>query len=683
MSDDRFEGDLKEVLLRGVPRSAPPALRVRVASVSGVEPRRRRVAVRLALVAVLVALVSGAILVPVTLHSGSDRYGDGIPRTWQGQPVLRGQAALDFAKASTDDTPFLIAFWAGIEYVHGCSAEPLGGNMEFGCRGMDEVGDQPGVFSNELGAALRVDTSKVAPGPVIARVHTHDPALNGCIPDYVAACQAVMVGDAILWSGDEATAPRPATVKQVAAAFGFDGPTYHWDMAGDFPGVAQVPFPTTSEASHGEYEGVAVVFPSTAALAAAYPEVVATGETDAMPSNSSLKGTISFGGSDPIRGRGTYTFNMYWLAQGNVLVGVEYDVSLGPKADPYVAMARADLAKLRTGMTVEPVATATPSSSQPPSAGYVGGIAFFDDLHGLMVGGSEGSTYVSVTGETDVTGPEGNAVVWKTDDGGHTWAVHAVDAPPFVSISVVGSSYAIAGAVCNAHKHGPNCQDGLYASSDGGLTWNRLAAPYSMISLSMVDANDGWGVDWTLVPGGPGLVLRSTTEGGIPWLASATSPCPNYLSPISVSFASTNLGWVACEGVGVQGLGTKAISKTVDGGRTWQLQAAVDATSSTPGLTTLGSIPGEDYQSGLAMDSSGKGLVWEKLGGVIGTGDGGRTWQSIVPAGAKWTSALAGFVAASGTWTLALMDEPNRRQVLEQSTDDGQTWHQLAVLPLP
>jgi photosystem II stability/assembly factor-like uncharacterized protein len=681
MSDDRFEEDLKEVLLRGVPRSAPPALRVRVASVSGVEPRRRRVAVRLALVAVLVALVSGAILVPVTLHSGSDRYDDGIPRTWQGQPVLRGQAALDLAKATTDDTPFLVAFWAGIESTHSCSNWPEE-DIRYECRFMTSIGDQPGVHSGELGGAIRVDTSNLAPGPVIARVHTHDPQFAGCTPDLAAACQAVMVGDAILWSGDEATAPRPATVKQVAAAFGSDGPTYHWDMAGDFPGVAQVPFPTTSEASHGEYEGVAVVFPSTAALAAAYPEVVATGETDAMPSNSSLKGTISFGGSDPIRGRGTYTFNMYWLAQGNVLVGVEYDVSLGPKDDPYVAMARADLAKLRTDATVEPVATATPSSSQTPSAGYVGGIAFFDDLHGLMVGGSEGSTYVSVTGETDVTGPEGTAVVWKTDDGGHTWAVHAVDAPPFVSISVVGSSYAIAGAVCNAHKHGPNCQDGVYSSSDGGLTWSRLAG-FSAISVSLVDASYGWAASITWSPGLPYSELRSTSDGGHSWSVDPTNPCPDYLSPENVSFVSTNLGWVACEGVGVQGLGTKAVVKTVNGGRTWQLQAAVDATSSTPGLTTLGSIPGEDYQSGLAMDSSGKGLVWERLGGVIGTGDGGRTWQSVEPPGAKWTSALAGCVAASGMWTLALMDEPNRRQVLEQSTDDGQTWRQLAVLPLP
>jgi hypothetical protein len=311
----------------------------------GLRIRRRTVLVEVAALAVVAALIGGAFLVSGALRSGPDRYDDGIPRTWQGQPVLRGQAALNFAKASTDATPFLVAFWAGIEYSHGCGSFPTEDDR-FRCDFMDEVGDQPGVRSGELGANLRVDTSKVAPGPVIARVHTHDPEFNGCTSDLVAACEAVMVGDSILWSGDASTAPHPMTVDQVAAAFGFSGPVYTLNMAGDFPGVVQIPFPTTIEASNGGYEGVAVVFPSAEALAAAYPEVLVHGETAAMPSNNSQKGMVSFGGSDPIRGPGTYTFKLYWLARDNVLVGVAYDVSVGPQADPYVKMARANLAKL-------------------------------------------------------------------------------------------------------------------------------------------------------------------------------------------------------------------------------------------------------------------------------------------------------------------------------------------------
>ena len=343
MSDDRFEEDLKEVLLRGVPRSAPPALRVRVASVSRVEPRRG-VAVRLALVAVLVALVFGAILVPVALRSGSDRYDDGIPRTWQGQPVLRGQAALDFAKASTDDTPFLVAFWAGGPDLTNCNAQP---QFDDPCKGTSDIGDEPGVRSDSLGPAIHMPQalvmSKVTPGPMIVRVHTHDPQALTCSSDQLSSCKAVMVVDDTLWTGDQATEPYPTTLSQVVAAFGgvsalpFPNNTY----VGDLPGVAQVLFPGPGSS----FEGAAAVFPSPEALAVAFPDVAAHGESDSFPVNSILKG-ITGGGSDPNRGPGIFTFKIHWLARGNVLVGVQYDITLGPNADPYVKMAREDLVKL-------------------------------------------------------------------------------------------------------------------------------------------------------------------------------------------------------------------------------------------------------------------------------------------------------------------------------------------------
>src|ERR1035437_5314664 len=100
------------------------------------------------------------------------------------------------------------------------------------------VGDQPGVESSALGKALRVDTSTVAPGPVIARVHTHDPAMMTCPASYAAGCVHTMVGEAVVWHGDSETDPRPTTVAQAAAAFGV--PTKHLAAApceGQFPGI--------------------------------------------------------------------------------------------------------------------------------------------------------------------------------------------------------------------------------------------------------------------------------------------------------------------------------------------------------------------------------------------------------------------------------------------------------------
>jgi len=346
-----------------------------------------------------------------------------------------------------------------------------------------------------------------------------------------------------------------------------------------------------------------------------------------------------------------------------------------------------------TTATPTPLASATPagpvvtgllvgSASATPSiqTGYVDAIAFSDNLHGLMVGGSSVSILTAVTGGPDIVGPSGTAVVWRTDDGGRTWARYAVEAPPFVSISAISSSVALAGAICSQPRS-PNCYDGVYATSNGGLAWSRIADA-SIVSLSLIDATNGWGIDWTLLQGGPGRVLRSTSDGGRTWSDAPANPCPAYLSPITVSFANAKLGWLGCAGPSSAGAGAKAVLMTSDGGRTWRLQAAVDPSGGT-GVAVVGSIPGDGYLSGLSMTTDGIGVIWGALGSILWTDDGGRVWRNVVPSGPKWASAMAGYVSATGEATVALLDETARRQVLEQTSDAGRTWHELAELPFP
>jgi hypothetical protein len=339
------EADLRAVpWVSGIPRPESRRRTVRLHRPSSVRFGRRRIVLQAGVVALVVVLVAAGILVPtlfrpntIALPSGTGsprttataspsatpdptRYGDGIPRTWQGQPVLRGEAALKAAKASTDATPFLVAFWAGIEVPRGCAALPVGANAHFGCGGMDNVGDQPGFTRSDLGNALSVDTSKAAPGPVIARVHTHDPALEGCTPAYVVvACRAVMVGEAIVWSGDEVTAPHPATVAQAALAFGTSAEPVSFPMCqGEFlPGV-----PVLEPPPGGQPDEVVAVFPSAESLAAAAPDAAANGESEVDVGQSNFCGHVR------------------WLARGNVLVG------LGPNGD--IVKARADLQTLPT-----------------------------------------------------------------------------------------------------------------------------------------------------------------------------------------------------------------------------------------------------------------------------------------------------------------------------------------------
>lgn len=301
----------------------------------------------------------------------ASRYDDGIPRTFEGQPVLRGQAAIDAANASTDASPFLVAFWAGKEpQLRSCKAMGLDDNAEYLCGGMINVGDQPGVRSFELGMALRVDTDAVAPALVIARVHTHDTALMNCPASYAAGCVHTMVGEAIVWHGDAETAPGPTTVAQAGAAFGVSATPMAGVTGvceGQFPGITVLQY--FSDGAFGSLgaEGVIAVFPSPAALAAVAPDAAAHGESD-VPATYGQ--TCEHGGTDPLRGPGTFSFKFRWLARGNVLVAVQYDTSVGPQNDVIVAQVRAKLATLSAaGQSLSPTLAPSPESSATSRSG--------------------------------------------------------------------------------------------------------------------------------------------------------------------------------------------------------------------------------------------------------------------------------------------------------------------------
>jgi hypothetical protein len=324
----------------------------------GWQPRRRGLALvgssvaALVMVAVVVSSVllrsmpgpqptaseSATATATATPSASSAYYEDGIPRTWQGQPVLRGQAALDAAKASTDATPFYVAFWVGYQWENSCPMAQTESDMLFGCGGPSDLGDQPGVespLSRVLAGYLRVDVQSVAPAPVIARVHTHDTLAAGCPAEQ--DCEHIMVGD-VVWSGGDTTAPHPVTVAQAAAAFGPKAESYAYPIdfcpVSNLPGVPVLWFwpGTASAQTAGTWPAAIVaVFPTTQSLAAAAPQI----STDGGVSVVSQRDDICQG-ADP----------MYWMARDNILVGVPYDRALGPDKNPVVLETLSDLLKL-------------------------------------------------------------------------------------------------------------------------------------------------------------------------------------------------------------------------------------------------------------------------------------------------------------------------------------------------
>lgn len=157
----------------------------------------------------------------------TERYPDGLPRTIDGAPVLRGSAALAHAEAVTDDTPFLIAGW--VTWVPGtryCSAFADGSTWLRDC-GRPALSDLAGAEDQPLTDAItfRFVLDQVRTGPIVLQVRVHDPRATTC-GSAAAECDRMMAALAVVWTGDEITAPRPLSIDAAKLALqGIDAAT--------------------------------------------------------------------------------------------------------------------------------------------------------------------------------------------------------------------------------------------------------------------------------------------------------------------------------------------------------------------------------------------------------------------------------------------------------------------------
>lgn len=152
------------------------------------------------------AATGTAAAAPTAVAPSGGVYPDGIPTHLDGQPVLRPTQAAARAAASTDASPFLIGGWlTGWDPYTGCPR--LTGPEA------DQVLDQGfcGVYLAETPVIGQVGPVKLHfrvglsdgrySGPVIVRVHTHDPLAVSCAAANQDACAHAVVVDALVWDG--------------------------------------------------------------------------------------------------------------------------------------------------------------------------------------------------------------------------------------------------------------------------------------------------------------------------------------------------------------------------------------------------------------------------------------------------------------------------------------------------
>jgi len=201
-------------------------------------------------------------------------------------------------------------------------------------------------------------------------------------------------------------------------------------------------------------------------------------------------------------------------------------------------------------------------------------------------------------------------------------------------------------------------------------------------SVQMIDATNGWAITYTGSGQGGGKVLR-TTDGGSHW--QDVSPQPAVLVG-GGEFLSASLAWIVEGGDNQINEITKAILGTTDGGKTWQRTPLV--TGGPPLQLTF-----IDAQHGwLLADTIGGVSPTSQPDEVFRTTDGGASWvktSDVVPAGTSHhplptdgVKSGLGFRDASTGWATGVSANYTTSIWLYVTHDGGYNW-QPQTLALP
>lgn len=307
------------------------------------------------------------------------------------------------------------------------------------------------------------------------------------------------------------------------------------------------------------------------------------------------------------------------------------------------------------------------------------GVAFWNPRHGLLI-----ETVTAASCRAGSSRCLGGRVA-STTDGGPRW--RTVDQVPFplraVAVAPGGSAWIEVGR-CSAASPDACATSLLLVSADGGIRWSEVRSDEAVSSVSPVSATTAWAV----AAGSedrPGRLLY-TRDGGRRWQLEPT-PCTQYrgLGTWAVDFPTRGRGWVMCVSEPATDMQAKALYRTVDAGRSWQLQAASSlfpgegrVPRGTGALDLIGYLPGFDFTD------RRYGWVWAYRQGLSATQNAGRSWHRIAATVVDddANEVLAGSVLPDGTGYL-LIDQPLHAArygpELLGTTDDGLTWRTLRV----
>ncbi len=235
--------------------------------------------------------------------------------------------------------------------------------------------------------------------------------------------------------------------------------------------------------------------------------------------------------------------------------------------------------------------------------------------------------------------------VYKSTDAGKTWThlgLRQTQMIAMIDVDPRDPNRLFVAAL--GHPYGPNGERGVFRSTDGGQSFQRVLYKdeYTSANDVRIDPSDPntvyaalWKQQQSFIEGGGfggvGGGVYKSTDGGTTWQPINDGLPPVIEANLAIAPGNTRVLYTAVAGdtsakPSQQGAtGTVNLYKTTDGGQHWQ---RVDHDSSGTDPRPMGRIGGGDLPT-LAVDGSNENVVYSASVVFWRTEDGGRTWSAV------------------------------------------------------
>ncbi len=245
--------------------------------------------------------------------------------------------------------------------------------------------------------------------------------------------------------------------------------------------------------------------------------------------------------------------------------------------------------------------------------------------------------------------------VYKSVDGGKTWLNRGLRESQHIGRIVIHPSNPdVVYVAALGHLYSENPDRGVYKSTDGGKTWDKVLAvtvdgrTVGAVDLAMDPSDpetlyaatyDRFRKPWTWGIGGPGSGIHKTVDGGKSWTRLTNGLPSGVLGRIGLAVSSKDPKIVYAEienankpglsaedrwqevlaGKSSEGMINGEIYRSEDAGATW--------TKVSPDKRSVGGDPGY-YYGQIVVDPNDSNVVYVLSVGVLASRDGGKTWTS-------------------------------------------------------